>query len=402
MLNGPTKYGATNVLRRKARSLFSVAGIAIGISAVISLIAISSGLLTAVRTLLSELPADLLVVAPHAAGLEGSTLPEELVPQIASLRDVESAEPMIMRLQNFPVGRLVKPLPGSRESEASAVFAIFGVQLDGEFVERFEIVEGQGFSDGATDEVMIGSQIARRLKNQFGLEDLPPLLPHGPNRAWEVRGVFRTGGIADTAIVVPYETAQEFTGMREQTSAVLVRVKDAGTGPMFGGPADLTGTISTINGMDPQTAVALEPGEFLDRFGDDLENLQRLVWSIGLIAALAGAVGVLNTMMSNVHERTREIGLLLAVGWTRTHMIGAVLVEGLIISLAGGLLAIPLGIGLVEAASWLMQVDPVPQGIHPQVYVLGLSLSLLLGLLGSLLPAWRASRLSPVEALREI
>ena len=122
--------------------------------------------------------------------------------------------------------------------------------------------------------------------------------------------------------------------------------------------------------------------------------------TVGLVRLLVGAIGVLNTMLMTVSERTREIGTLRAFGWRSSMVMRLILAEGLVTALLGGLCGSVLG---WVAAELLMRL--VPQGLleahyRPAVLLRGLGIALVVGILGALYPAWRASRLLPAEALR--
>ncbi|MGE0435059.1 MAG: ABC transporter permease [Planctomycetota bacterium] len=396
------RYAIGNITRRKTRSLFAIVGIAVGISSVIALVAISNGLLDAIRGVLRGYPGDVLVIAPTAAGLDHSLVPDSHATTIAAIDGVEWAEPFCFKLQNYPMSKLFTG--GSADAPTTnAILPIYGIRPDGHMMSGFPPPDeatrqrdpqfiGPGFSGpDAKDEVLFGWSLLTALR-AYGLDYLPKQFvvgEHGSTR-WRIVGSFRSGGINDTALVVPYRTLQDLAQLQGRCSAILVKTN-----------GDTEAVVRAINRIAPDAIKALPTQDFIGQFGNDIRRLQSLVFAIGFIAALAGAIGVLNTMMSNVHERTREIGLLQAVGWRRGQVMLAVMAEGFCLSAIGGLLAMPLGLLLIKAAEKMIEFDPVPTGVNPMVYLLGLVLSLALGLVGSILPAWRASRLSPVQALRE-
>jgi len=112
-----------------------------------------------------------------------------------------------------------------------------------------------------------------------------------------------------------------------------------------------------------------------------------------------GGLGVLNTMLMAVSERTREIGTLRAVGWSRGRVLGLILAEGTLISSLGGLVG--LGAGTLGAE---VLIHWAPRGLDtlysPMLFVEGFAIAVALGFAGALYPAWQASRLSPIEALK--
>lgn len=133
----------------------------------------------------------------------------------------------------------------------------------------------------------------------------------------------------------------------------------------------------------------------------DMKRVSQFSGQISILAAVLGGVGMLNTMLMSVLERTREIGVLRALGWRRRQVLGLILQESLLLGLVGGLAGIALGVGL---AALVAQVPQTAGAIDP-LYDLGLlaqalAVALVTGVLGGLYPAWRATRMRPVEALR--
>jgi ABC-type antimicrobial peptide transport system permease subunit len=120
-----------------------------------------------------------------------------------------------------------------------------------------------------------------------------------------------------------------------------------------------------------------------------------------LFAVIVGGLGMMNTSLMSVFERTREIGVLRAVGWRRRRVIGLILGESLMISVVGGILGIVIGLGLTALAQLSPAVQSLLQGVYtPQIFIQAIVTALLLGTVGGLYPAWRASQLEPVEAMR--
>jgi len=139
--------------------------------------------------------------------------------------------------------------------------------------------------------------------------------------------------------------------------------------------------------------------QFLDTF-KQVELIDRFALAISFLAALVSAIGVANTMLMSVFDRTREIGLLRAIGWSRGRIVALVEQEGLLLALFGGVAGLPLGLGLVQASKLLIQLGWLDVRIDPLLYGQAVGFALLIGLFGSLYPAWRAANLQPTEALR--
>jgi putative ABC transport system permease protein len=141
-------------------------------------------------------------------------------------------------------------------------------------------------------------------------------------------------------------------------------------------------------------------GEFADQM-PDFQSSDSMIGGISVMAILVGGVGVLNTMLMAVFERTREIGVLRSLGWGRSAILGMILRESLLLGLLGGLAGIGIAFGLIGLASKAPLVgDMFGANWSFDIFARAIGIALALGLLGGLYPAFRATRLEPVEALR--
>jgi putative ABC transport system permease protein len=115
------------------------------------------------------------------------------------------------------------------------------------------------------------------------------------------------------------------------------------------------------------------------------------------ISLIVGGIVIMNIMLVSVVERTREIGVRRAIGATRSNIRRQFLTEAILLSLGGGVLGVLLGMGIAKAISTF---SPMPTLVRPELIVAGLLISVITGVLAGVIPAWRASKLPPVEALR--
>jgi putative ABC transport system permease protein len=122
---------------------------------------------------------------------------------------------------------------------------------------------------------------------------------------------------------------------------------------------------------------------------------------VSLLAIFIGGVGMLNTMLMSVLERTREIGVLRALGWRRRQVLGMILQESLVLGAVGGVVGILLGLGLGKLVSLAEGMWGSIELVYtPQMLVQAIIVALIAGIAGGLYPAWRATRMRPIEALR--
>ncbi len=130
------------------------------------------------------------------------------------------------------------------------------------------------------------------------------------------------------------------------------------------------------------------------------DYLYAFAWAIGGLAIVLGGVGMMNTQLTSVYERTREIGVLRAIGWSRLRVMKMIFGESFIVCLAGGSWGIILGWLLISCFSGLIDVFGATREIQPKLIFTAILVVIILGMIGGLYPAWRAFRLQPVEALR--
>jgi putative ABC transport system permease protein len=124
-------------------------------------------------------------------------------------------------------------------------------------------------------------------------------------------------------------------------------------------------------------------------------------WGTSCIALLIGILGIANTMAMSVFERTREIGILRALGWNRWHVLALIQLEAVVLGLGGGILGIAVGWGALRLLSALPQTASIVSTSVPVLLLAeALGIAILAGLLAGAAPAWRGAKLSPVEALR--
>jgi len=370
--------GFKNLLRRRTRSLLTLVGIAIGIAAIVALGALAEGLLAEFTAAFGSSQADLVVTQAEtgesAATISLGAVDEAIGETIARLPEVEEVAGMALAFVPMP------DVP---------YFVLFGHDPNGFAIGHFHIVAGEGLAAraprGRGKPILLGRAAADNLGKEVG----DTLQVHGG--AYRVVGIYETGAaFEDGGAVVALDEAQALLKQPRQATVFLIRLKDVG---------QLEAARQRIERRFPDLAVS-RTSEVIDRMG--MINLVRVfVWELSLIAVLVGGVGMMNTMVMSVAERTREIGVLRSLGWRRSRVLALILGESLALSVLGGLAGIFLGIALVGAAGRVPGVASLAPGVLTPGLVLGaLAVALALGAMGGAYPAWRAARLVPLEALR--
>ena len=250
-------------------------------------------------------------------------------------------------------------------------------------IQRVNLVEGERLT--GNHQMMLGRMMSEALN--MGVGDTIEL----SGSRYKIVGVYESGvSWEEMGGIISQRDAQAFMGRPRKVGLYMVKVAD---------PSKAADLVARINTEIPEVHAALS-GEFVSQM-PDISNVNAMVGSISFLAILVGGVGVLNAMLMAVLERTREIGVLRALGWRRRRILQMILTESLLLGLFGGLLGIVIAFGLAFAINKV----PVYSGILQarwdlEIFIRAISVALFLGLLGGFYPALRATRLQPVEALR--
>lgn len=358
-----------NLWRRKVRTLLTTLGVAVGVAAVMTFSAFGEGLANGFQQLTNTSGADLQVGQKDALMIILSAVDEEVGNDLRRIPGVSTVVGTVVGLVQMP---------------ESPYFVVLGEDPRGFAIQHYLLREGSSIT--GRRQIMLGVTAARTFKK--GVGDTFRINGFG----YKVVGVYETGlGFEDGGAVMHLEDAQRAFERRDQVSYFSVKVNDL---------RRIEEVRDAIEAHYDDLTVT-RSGEASSQ--DDMLNMYRSMgWFLGAFAQIVGGLGLMNAMMMSVFERTREIGVLRAVGWRRRRIVGMIMGESLGLALFGGLVGIALGYGLVGMLALSPAVEPIlSNAITPTIVVQAIVTALVLGTIGGVYPAWRAAQLAPVEAMRQ-
>ncbi|MGD0345954.1 MAG: FtsX-like permease family protein [Terracidiphilus sp.] len=368
-----TGFAWRNLWRRPLRTLLTLGGITTGIGAFVALVGFSRGFERDSVRLYTNAGTDIAVI--HAT-LIGGLLDQSLESKIEAVPEVEQAAPVIYNIVDLT-------------SDVSAL--VYGWRADSYELDTLTYVSGGRIHNGKR-EVMLGDLLADDLKKRTG--DTLPI----QGAVFTVVGIFHAGTvIEDGAMIMPLDQMQVIADMDGKVSTFHVKLRPAPPGESY--DTYVKHAVKEIEAAAP--SVHADPAA--ERAGNNIFiSLARSVaWGTSTIAILIGIIGIANTMAMSVFERTREIGVLRALGWKGGHVILLILTEAAALGLTGGLLGIGVGCATLRLLAALPQSASVVSAfVSPLHLLIALLIAIASGVAAGAYPAWRGAHLSPVDALR--
>ncbi|MEE9617645.1 MAG: ABC transporter permease [Anaerolineae bacterium] len=357
-----------NLWRRRTRTALTTLGVGVGIAAIVALGGITQGMIEILTGMMTGSQAELMAIEADVSDMGYSSIDQRVGARFAALPDVEAVSGVVITVAS--TGEM--PL-----------LIIFGYHPREFAIRHFRIVEGQPLT--ARRQVIIGRQAAETLGLDVG--DTLRLL----ESTFRVAGIYETGvGLEDSGVVIGLREAQALAGKPHQVMWYLVKLRD---------PERVESVQDYLDTHFPEIDISLT-SEIVEIM-PDMRTMEEMIEQISFLAMFIGAVGMLNTMLMSVLERTREIGVLRALGWRRRQVVGMILQEALALGAVGGVCGITLGLGLTWGITQIPGIGGMLKASYsPELFAQALAVALVTGALGGLYPAWRATRMRPVEALR--
>jgi len=388
--------------RNKMRSLLTALGIIIGVGAVIAMVSIGNGAKAMVESQIAGLGENVILVMSGnmnsrgvSSGFGGAST--------MTLSDMEA-------IRNEVEG--VKAIsPEARRSQRVAAgnqnwfTNITGVSPEYFELRRWPIADGTIFTDrdvrGATKTAVLGATVARELFNgesplgqTIRIRNIPFLVTGVLTR----KGSSLMGSDQDDAVFVPYTSAMKRIIGSETVRMIHVQTSSAGA--MLGVQAQITSLLNQRHRIGPE-----KESDFMVRSQEDIAQTATATSKVmtGLLAAIAsvsllvGGIGIMNIMLVSVTERTREIGIRMAVGAHGRDILMQFLVESIVLSCLGGIFGILVGVGSARLVTSLTGWNTL---ISPSAILLSFTFSAVIGVFFGFYPARKAAALDPIDALR--
>ena len=376
------KIAARNLWRRKSRSLLAVLALVIGVLAIILLVSLTGGL----RSSFTEIISSVNGVWVMQKGVADQTL---------SKIDLDYAD----RIEEIPGVYTVLPEVWAIVSQIDGERAVGSVSMGGSVTALgldpvkeqkrngmpygVSLLRGRMFKPGDQGVAIVGNQIAEDYRKTVGssikIDD----------EKFKVIGVFSKGSFTDSVIAVPLKDAQALAGLDSDTVQDFV--------VQMTHPENEDRVARNIEFKWPDDLEAWTMSETTEMLGDILGIIDQFFWIIAAIGLVIAAVGIINTMLISIKERMKEFGVLRSMGWTQEDVLQLIVIESVLLGLSGGAIGVALGYTLTGILSGYL---PFPLVVAPELAATAFVFSALSGLVGGVYPAWKASKMDPIKAIR--
>ncbi len=397
-----------SVRRNLLRSFLTILGIVIGVSAVITMVTLGNGATQSIRNQIAGLGSNLLLVMPGQR-LAGGGGGGGGVPQFTPA-DAEAIASQIGGVDAVaPQARASVTVVANGRNWATSVTGSTNAWFQ---TGNWKLAQGRNFEP---DELaagaavcVVGETVRRELFG--GNLQAGSAAPPGLGQALRIKqfsctiiGILAAKGQSgmgdqDDAVVVPLQTLQRrITGNRRINLLSVAMVDNADSTPLKASLRKLLRERRKLAEADDDNFSIFDTQQLAETLSGTMAVMTTLLGAVAAVSLLVGGIGIMNIMLVSVTERTREIGLRLAVGALEREVLLQFLIESVVLSALGGL----VGIAIATVASWgLSQVMDVPYAFDPGINLLSLLFSAAIGVLFGYFPARRAARMDPIEALR--
>ena len=388
------------IRRNLLRSFLTILGIVIGVAAVITMVTLGNGATQMVSDQISSLGSNLLIVRP---GQRMGPVRDSVGAPNFKIGDVEAIRGQINRIQEVaPIISKSLTLVYGNENWSSPVYGSTNAFL---ITANWQLVSGRAFSDeeerGGKAVCIIGATVKKEL---FG--------NHSPlgneiriqNFSCEVIGLFKSkgqGGFGmdqDDFVLMPLNAVQRRLTGNLDVAAIQVSLKDPDEADMVMGKIrSLLRERRKLAENDNDNFNIMNTKQIAETLSGTIGTMTALLGAVAAVSLIVGGIGIMNIMLVSVTERTREIGIRLAIGALEHEVLLQFLIEAVVLSMLGGVTGIVFAFVACLGLSTLMHM---PFLFNPGINLLAFVFSALIGIIFGYMPARNAARLNPIDALR--
>lgn len=379
------KLAIKNIKSNKLRSALTMIGIIIGISSVIVLVGMGSGSTKQITSQVQSLGTNLIAANTSSNGNKQFTL--DNVKDIEQIQGIDKVAPVISTSTTVKVDKT------SQDTSVTGTTSNF---LD---IRNMTIAEGRFIADLDVDYrnkvAVLGSDIAEQL---YGFTD-----PVGKDidikgNTYQVVGVLKSQGSSmgsntDDMIVIPSTTAISLAGTR---NVQTVYIKSSDEKNVDSVTNEVNSYLTSFFKSTDNNNRVMSQKQLLDTMSSISSTMTYLLGGIAAISLIVGGIGVMNVMLVSVSERTKEIGIRKALGGTRKDILVQFLIEALVLSSLGGISGVVFGLGI----GWAVAALGMSMTFSIPIVIVAFSFSLAVGVIFGIFPAYKASNLKPIDALR--
>jgi putative ABC transport system permease protein len=362
-----------NLLRRPTRSLLSVAGIGVGIAAVVSLASLAWGFEDVWTKAYTERGTDLVVTKTTSESTLPAVFDQARARELQSLPHVVEAGAVLADLVSI---------------EDAPTMVVFGWEPGTYVWQHLHLVSGRWPTDANEPVAALGAVAHEVLRKNVGAT------VQVETETFTVCGIFESDSLLENgAVVLALPRLQHAMEQPERINFLNLRMA----------PGTTSEQIDEIKKSIPVKWPGFQAfnANEVARNNTGVQVAKGMSWATSTIALVVGGIGVMNTMLMSVFERLQEIGILLAVGWKRRRVLRMILCESILLGIAGGVLGTSAGALAVKALEHAPQLRGKIQGeFSLALALLAVATSVGLGAIGGLYPAYRGSRMQPSDALR--
>lgn len=371
-----------NLLARKTRAVLTILGLATGVAATISLLSIAWHFADSAAAFYHSRGVDIIVVRAGVAERINSSLRTTLAFRVRALPGVAAVDYKLTEMVSLEEGSLIG-------------IPLHGLDPEGFGLAQLQVTSGRTLTMVDRRCILLGAGIAESL----GLKVGQSIEIEG--RQFQIVGLFQgVDALESNTVVALLNDVQELMDRPGQVSEFQVQAD-----PSLADDAALSELCQQIEALrdEEQNSLGLKALPTRSFVSADMETrlTSAMAWGTSVVVVVLSVVGMFNTMLMSVLERTREIGVLRAIGWPRRRVVGLILGEALMLIAMGSLAGTAGAAALVLLLShWSATRTIVRPDLSCWAVISGVAIALVAGAAGSLYPAYRGSSISPTEALR--